>query len=96
MSVHSVHADRLAALQAGTDARREAAEYLAALVEDSFRDSTASLHVTFLDIDDTDAEWESRPGIDVHAGLKREFVRTSLGQPLITIDWVRNPEGSIR
>lgn len=87
--LHSVHVDRLAALEAGSDARDEAAEYLAAIVEDSFRDSTADLTVIFGGVDDSDEEWEARPGIEVHAGRKREFVRTAMGSPLITIDYVR-------
>jgi len=93
--VHSVHVDRLAALQAGSDDRVEATEYLAALVEDNFRDGTADLHVVFGGVDDTDDEWDARAGVEIHEGRKREHIRTGLGQPLITVDYVRD-QGGIR
>lgn len=95
MSAHSVHVDRLAALEAGSVARVEATEYLAAIVEDNFRDSTCDLHVVFAGVDDTDDEWDARPGAVVHAGRKREFVCSAYGSPLITIDYVRD-EGGLR
>lgn len=94
-ALHSVRADRLAALEAGSEARREAAEYLAAVVEDNFRDGICDLHMVFAGVDDTDDEWDARPGVTVHAGRKREFLRTPHGQPLVTIDYIRD-EGGLR
>ena len=94
-ALHSVHVDRLAALEAGSDARREAAEYLAAIVDDNFRDGTADLYVIFGGVGDSDEEWDAREGVTVHAGRKREHIRTALGQPLVTIDYVRD-EGGLR
>ena len=89
MNTHSVHVDRLAQLEAGSDARREAAEYLAAIVEDHFRDGTTNLNVEVCGVTETDDEWDARGGTTVHEGRKREQVRTSFGQPLITIDYIR-------
>ena len=89
MNTHSVHVDRLAQLEAGSDARHEAADYLASIVADHFRDGTADLHVVIAGVSDTDDEWNARGGFTVHEGRKRERIRTSFGQPLITIDYIR-------
>ncbi len=85
--------DRLAPLHAGSEDRHEAADYLAAIIDDNFRDGTADLLIVFNGVDDTDDEWDARGGKDLSASRKREFVRTALGQPLITIDYVRGESG---
>ena len=95
MSVHSIHADRLAdhhaairrALEASSPARVEAVDHAVQVLHELVRDDVCDVYMIVAGVDPE--AWDELDGVHVHDGRKREHLRTALGQPIVTIDYVR-------
>lgn len=90
---HSTHVDllpvdfALRAMGASSPARVEACEAAADAMEAFVRDQVCSAQLVISDI--APGAWDAIQLPEVHAGRKREFVRTVVGKPILTIDYLR-------
>lgn len=92
---HSVHVDRLAgmhlaiarALEAGAPARVEAAEHAKDVIDELVRDEMADLWMVVSKVQT--GAWDELEAPEVSTGRKREISGTATGQPIVTIDYVR-------